>query len=238
MKKINAGKLPFIYPMPMAIAGAIVNGKPNFMAVAWVTPVNYDPPMIGIALGKNHHTNAGIREHRSFSLCIPDVDLVRQTDYVGIVSGKDTDKSGVFNVFFQDREDIPMIAECPVCIQLKLEQVVELPSNEFFIGLVVATYIDERCIRDGKPDLRRISPFTLSMPDNNYWEVGSFLGKAWSVGKDFGKRISSIEKPVPKPVKKTGKPSVAKPAAGKPAAKPISGNKKKNQGPAGAKGKK
>jgi len=28
-------------------------------------------------------------------------------------------------------------------------------------------------------------PFTLTMPDNQYWEVGDNAGKAWSVGKNF-----------------------------------------------------
>jgi flavin reductase (DIM6/NTAB) family NADH-FMN oxidoreductase RutF len=203
MKKINLGKLPFMYPMPMIIVGTLVDSKPNFMAVAWVTPVNFDPPLIGIALGKTHHTNTGIKENQSFSICVPDIDLVRRTDFVGIVSGKQVDKSDVFTVFFEEHNDIPLIAECPVCIQLKLERIIELPSNDFFIGSVVATYMDERCIHDGKPDMRRINPFTLSMPDNNYWEVGAFLGKAWSSGKEFKQRISGKTSDKPQPVKNT-----------------------------------
>jgi hypothetical protein len=32
-------------------------------------------------------------------------------------------------------------------------------------------------------DIKKINPFTLSMPDNRYWSVGENLGKAWSIGK-------------------------------------------------------
>jgi hypothetical protein len=27
-------------------------------------------------------------------------------------------------------------------------------------------------------------PITLTMPDNNYWKIGDFCGKAWSIGKE------------------------------------------------------
>lgn len=43
------------------------------MAVAFEMRSNHAPPRIGIALGKVHHTNAGIRKHREFSVNIPTV---------------------------------------------------------------------------------------------------------------------------------------------------------------------
>ena len=42
---------------------------------------------------------------------------------------------------------------------------------------------EERYLTDGKPDIKKINPFTLTMPDNNYWQVGNHAGKAWSIGK-------------------------------------------------------
>ena len=43
------------------------------------------------------------------------------------------------------------------------------------------------CLTVGKPDIAKIRPFTLSMPDNRYRAVGAQIGKAWSDGKGFGK---------------------------------------------------
>lgn len=36
---------------------------------------------------------------------------------------------------------------------------------------------------DGKPDIKKINPFTLTMPDNCYGRVGEMAGRAWSDGK-------------------------------------------------------
>jgi len=182
-KKIdNSG---FVYPMPMTVVGAMVNGKPNYLAVAWVCRVNFNPPLIGVALGKRHHTNTGIREHRAFSVNIPGSDLVKAVDYVGLVSGEKVDKSKIFDSFYGQLKNAPMIRQCPLTMECKVTNVVDLPSNEFFIGEIVGVYADGRCLTDGKPDIKKMDPFTLTMPDNQYWAVGPLVGRAWSVGKEY-----------------------------------------------------
>jgi hypothetical protein len=42
-------------------------------------------------------------------------------------------------------------------------------------------------LTDGKPDVQKINPFTLTMPDNRYWRVGEMAGRAWSDGKKLKK---------------------------------------------------
>ena len=43
MSKVKIDTNAFTYPMPMTLVGAMVDGRPNFLAVAWVTRVNYPP---------------------------------------------------------------------------------------------------------------------------------------------------------------------------------------------------
>ena len=64
MEKIKLDKNSFLYPMPMVLVGAVVDGRANFMAVGWVSRVNFNPPMMAVALGKSHYTNAGITRTR------------------------------------------------------------------------------------------------------------------------------------------------------------------------------
>lgn len=185
MNRIKINNNAFVYPMPMTIVGAEVNGKANFMAVAWVTRVCYQPPLIAVSLNKAHYTNAGVHEHKCFSVCIPDINLMEKTDYSGIVSGKKTDKSALFTVFKGETTGAPMIDECPLCMECKVHSVVDFPTNELFIGEIVGAYIKEEFITDGKPDIKKMNPFVLTMPDNFYWSVGEQLGKGWSIGKNL-----------------------------------------------------
>jgi flavin reductase (DIM6/NTAB) family NADH-FMN oxidoreductase RutF len=185
MEKIKVDNSTRVFPMPMVVVGAAVEGRINYLAVAWVCWVNASPPMIGVALGKGHHTNKGIREHKEFGISIPGIDLIKAVDYVGLVSGAKEDKSKVFESFHGQLKYAPMIQDCPLTLECKVVTKVDLPSNEFFVGEIVGVYTEERYLTDGKPDIKKIKPFMLTMPDSRYREVGEVIGKAWSIGKDF-----------------------------------------------------
>jgi flavin reductase (DIM6/NTAB) family NADH-FMN oxidoreductase RutF len=182
VEKIKIDPNAFGYPMPVVLVGSVIDKKPNFLAAAWISRVNYKPPMIGVALG-NHYTNSGIRGNKTFSVNIPGVDQVKKTDYCGIVSGKQKDKSGVFEVYYGDLKTAPLIKACPVCMECRLVKEVELGFDTIFIGEIAVAYSEERFLTGGQPDIRKTRPFVLTMPDNTYWEIGAQAGKAWSDGK-------------------------------------------------------
>lgn len=186
MEKIKIANNAFVYPMPMVIVGTHTGGKVNYMAVGWVSRVNFNPPMIAVALGA-HHTNGGIHETKEFSVNIPGCDLIKETDYAGIVSGARVDKSEIFESFYGDLKSAPMIKNCPLTMECRLVDSVKLPTNELFIGEIIAAYCEQRYMTDGKPDIKKIEPFTLTMPDNRYWKVGEEAGRAWSIGAGLKK---------------------------------------------------
>ena len=103
-----------LYPMPVVLAGAVAGGKANFLAIGWITRVNHQPPMVAMSLSKRHHTNGGIREHKEFSVNLPGVNLLEKTDYCGLVSGREKDKSQLFTLFYGELKHAPMIEECPL----------------------------------------------------------------------------------------------------------------------------
>jgi len=189
MKKITVEKNLFCLPWTQTILGTMHNGKPNFMALDWVTRTNFNPPMMGICVNNGHASNAAVRATGEFSVNVPDVDMVEVTDYVGLVSGKTTDKSGLFEVFFGELKAAPMITACPVNLECRIVKTVDLPTNTFFIGEIVNIYTEDRFLTAGKPDVKKVRPFLLTMPDNGYWAVGENVGKAWQVGKAFKERL-------------------------------------------------
>jgi flavin reductase (DIM6/NTAB) family NADH-FMN oxidoreductase RutF len=182
MEKVNLGPQGFI-PMPVVLVGAIVEGKPNFMTAGWVSRVNYVPPMIAVSVSKEHYTPLGINSHASFSVNLPGADLVAKTDYCGVVSGREADKSKLFDLFYGALESAPMIKQCPLCLECRLVDVVPLPTNDLYIGEIVGAYSEDRYLTDGKPDIKKMNPLFLTMPDNRYWKLGDFAEMAWSVGR-------------------------------------------------------
>jgi flavin reductase (DIM6/NTAB) family NADH-FMN oxidoreductase RutF len=171
--------------LPVCLVGAIVEGKPNFQAIAWFNMVDYDPYVIGVSSERSHYTNKGIRENKTFSVNIPASNMASVTDFCGIYSGANVDKSKVFDVFYGELQTAPMINIMPINVECKLTQTIELQHADFFIGEIVGVYIENKYLLNGKPDLKRIDPLLYEDGLNNYWNLGEFLAKAFDIGKQF-----------------------------------------------------
>lgn len=187
MDKRRIGAGTYLYPMPTVIIGAAVDGRPNFMTVAYCGICQHNPPMIAIALGKSHHTNTGIRTTRAFSVNIPSQDMAAVTDHVGIFSGRSVDKSHLFDIYYGTLATAPMIRECPLSLECRLAQIIDIGgSGEIFIGEIVETWAEEQALTsDGHPDIQAIRPLIFAMHDNTYWGLGEKVGNAWSIGREY-----------------------------------------------------
>ena len=159
MEKITIDKSLFCLPWTQTILGTLLDGKPNFMALDWLTRVNFNPPMLGVCVNRQHASHNAIVNAGEYSVNIPGVDMVEVTDYTGLVSGKQVDKSNLFGVFYGKLKSAPMIQECPITMECRLVQTVTLPTNSFFIAEIVTIFSEERFLTDGKPDVKKVNPF-------------------------------------------------------------------------------
>ncbi|MGE4263451.1 MAG: flavin reductase family protein [Desulfovibrio sp.] len=192
--KRNLGPVNALYPSLTTIVGAVVDDRPNFLTVAHVGIMNHGQPQyLSFGINKKHYTGKGIVEHGEFSVCIPDQGLVAETDYVGLVSGRNTDKSRVFELFQGELAHAPLIRQCPVCMECRLARVVDFATHDVFIGEIVATHADEAVLReDGVIDIAKVRPLLFDFSSVKYWSLGAELAPCWSVGKAL-KRSSGGE---------------------------------------------
>lgn len=191
MTKIRMGPQTWLYPMPALLVGASIEGRANFMAVAWGGIANGEPPMISVAIRHVRHTLKGIRQNLSFSVNIPSTDLVTEADYCGLKSGAKADKVKVchFKVFYGKLEGAPLIEECPVNLECKVVHILNLGSHALVIGQIEETHVSEDCLTDGKPDVSKIRPLIYATtPTSHYRALGEFVAQAFSIGKQLYQR--------------------------------------------------
>ena len=190
MKK-NLGMVNALYPSLTTIVGAHVEGRPNFLTIAHVGIMNHgDPQYISFGLSKIHYTNQGIHANREFSVNIPRLEQVVETDYVGLVSGKKTDKSGVFELFYGELKSAPMITACPINMECRLERVVDFPTHDVFVGQIVTTHADEGVLSGGKIDIEAVRPLLFDMSGIGYFSLGKRVADAWNVGKALKRKLA------------------------------------------------
>jgi flavin reductase (DIM6/NTAB) family NADH-FMN oxidoreductase RutF/effector-binding domain-containing protein len=195
MEKVKAGAFNPLPVVPIALVGANVDGKPNFLAVGFVNGVNVRPPIVYISLNKKHHTPLGIIENGTFSINIPSADHVVETDYCGLVSGNQTDKSELFTTFYGELMTAPMIKEFPITCECRYTgQKVEFEMDTLYFGEVVQVYINEDILdANRKIDVCKARPFCFSGMENRYRALGEDLGTAWSIGKQYKPRQDSSQ---------------------------------------------
>jgi len=183
--KTKIGGKNALYPSLTVLVGANVDGKANFATVAHVGIATMQ--LITLSLAKNRYTTSGIKENKTFSVNIPSRKVVAETDYCGLVSGQNTDKSSLFKVFYGELKTAPMIMECAVNMECKLHDIIEFPTHDLVVGEPFETYVDESALTDGAIDITKVDPLLFEMASKKYWSIGGAVANCWSAGKELKK---------------------------------------------------
>lgn len=187
MDKMTLGPRPLMFPMPTVLVGALVDGKPNYMTVAWCGIASMVPPCVAVAINHSRHTLKGIEASKTFSVNIPSAERVVETDYCGIVSGSKADKSEVFKTFYGKLKTAPLIEECPVSLECEVFKTVDCGSHELIIGKIVEVYADKECMNGSTPDIKKVDPIIYASGSSGYYHIGEFLADGFTVGKKYKK---------------------------------------------------
>ena len=188
MTKKSLGAETIVYPTPVWLIGTYDDtGKPNAATVAWGGICSSKPPAVAVSLRPARHTHGAIMARRAFTVNIPSQDHVKEADYFGLVSGKKEDKfakSGLTPVH-SELVDAPLIEECPLTLECKLLQTVDLGVHTQFIGEILDAKADESILEDGHPDMAKARSILFGPGCMAYHGIGEFLGKAYSIGREI-----------------------------------------------------
>jgi flavin reductase (DIM6/NTAB) family NADH-FMN oxidoreductase RutF len=179
MSRVSFKPGTMIYPLPALMVSCGENPEEyNIATVAWTGTICSDPPMCYISLRKSRHSHSIISRTREFVLNLTTENLVKQTDWCGVKSGKDINKFKEMSLTPEKAPNIsaPMIKESPLCIECKVIEVKELGTHDMFIANVVGVHADERYINkeSGLFDLQSAKLMTYS--HGKYYSVGEQLG--------------------------------------------------------------
>jgi flavin reductase (DIM6/NTAB) family NADH-FMN oxidoreductase RutF len=190
MVKAALGPINCLYPMPTTLIGTTVEERPNIVTIAHVGIVT--PQGVSLGMNKAQYTNAGIKKNGTFSINIPNMGMVEETDYCDLVSGRQEDKSRLFTPLLGQLKTAPMIRECPVNRECRRERTVEFPTHDIFVGEVENTYADDSALTGGHMDIGKVQPILFTMGDREYWKIGERFTGAWEIGRGLMKRREEL----------------------------------------------
>lgn len=180
-EKKHIGNLLALYPKPMTVVGAEVEGKVNWLVVGHTGIIGHD--RILVSMSDKHYTNQGIRQSKKLSVNLVSREMLPKADYVGSVSGASVDKSEVFS-FHWGENGTPVIDASPLTMECEVVDIYKTEGFDNFICSVVNTYAAPEVLdAAGKPDYTRLKPVLFDFTTYSYIATGEVIGKCLNLDK-------------------------------------------------------
>lgn len=174
-KILNAGTLLAPLPAVMVTCGTVE--KANVMTVAWTGIINTKPPMTYISVRPTRYSYGIIKESGEFVINLTTSKMVRETDFCGVKSGRDTDKikrCGL-HITAAERVAAPVIEESPLALECRVAEIKPLGSHDMFIAEILAVNADGRYI-DSKGKINLNQAGLMAYSHGEYFALGRKLG--------------------------------------------------------------
>jgi TRAP-type mannitol/chloroaromatic compound transport system permease large subunit len=172
------GGLPMVVLFVIVIGG-IFGGlfTANIVTVAWTGTINSSPSMVSISLRKERLSYDLIKETGEFAINLVSEQLVLQTDFCGVNSGRNVDKFEATGLTAEKASVInaPIIKESPVSLECVVKDTVELGSHVMFLAEIVSVNVEDSLIDEkGKPQMDKAN--LVCYMNRQYWSLGEYLG--------------------------------------------------------------
>jgi flavin reductase (DIM6/NTAB) family NADH-FMN oxidoreductase RutF len=176
--KVKKSPFTALFPCPVVLVTCVdSNGKPNIITLAWAGIVCSDPPTLGLGIRPQRYSYKLIEDSGEFTVNIPTKDILKETDFCGMVSGRNVDKFSEAGLTPEPAEKVkpPLIQECPVNIECIVKKKIPIGAHHLFLGEVVRVHIDQNILNEkGKLDFTKVTPFVYNQRE--YWSLHQKIG--------------------------------------------------------------
>ncbi len=162
-------------PLPLVLVGANVNGRPNYLTIGYIAPLEFGKQVV-FPINRTRYTSQGILENGTFSVNIPSVDLLPLVKRCGSTSGRDVDKSTLFDTFYGELKTAPMIRECPMNVECEVLEIVTTKQSHNVVGRIVKSYVNEELLVDGNVAVQDAGLMSFTAAGNlNVYALGPLV---------------------------------------------------------------
>ena len=179
-------------PLPAVLVSSGTLDAPNVMTVAWTGIINTQPSKTYISVRKSRYSYDLIRNGGSFVINLVPSSLVRACDFCGVRSGRDVDKFKTCKLTAEESFSVeaPSVAECPLSLECRVIDIIELGSHDMFLADIVSVAVKEELIdQNGRLALEKAG--LLAYVHGEYFTLGKKIGS-------FGYSVKKKRKPHPK----------------------------------------
>ncbi len=176
-KKTKFKGSTILAPVPAVVVTCGSVEKPNAITIAWTGIINSNPPKTYISVRPERFSYDLIKESGDFVINLTTKHIVKETDYLGVRSGRNEDKLKNLGLTVSPANEVssPILDASPISIECKVTDVVPLGSHDMFVADIVCVNVaDELIDESGRICLEKAGLIAYS--HGEYFELGKKLG--------------------------------------------------------------
>jgi len=178
MAKITWRAGTLLAPLPPALISSGTIKKPNVMTAAWTGIIASDPVITYVSIRPSRYSHEIISKTKEFVINVPNLPLLKATDFCGVKSGRNTDKFKACGLTPEkcDFIEAPQIKEAPISLECKVLSVQSYGTHDMFLAEVLAVHVDDEYVNDkGALNLQKAN--LIAYAHGFYFALGKKLGK-------------------------------------------------------------
>ncbi|KAA0547213.1 flavin reductase family protein [Bacillus sp. BGMRC 2118] len=148
------------YPGMVALVTVSYEGKQNIMAAGWHTYISYEPPIYGVAIGRERYSYHLIKKAGAFAINFLPYEKASFIQQAGVVTGEHVNKFELGEMSYEDgiSTGSPILKDSYIAYECTVMDRNSYGDHDWFVGSIVQFYRDEeKFLENGLPNFEKLS---------------------------------------------------------------------------------
>lgn len=159
MRKPTARTVMHSYPGMVALVTASFEGKQNIMAAGWHSYISYEPPIYGVAIGRQRYTYNLVKKAGNFAINFLPYEKATFIQQTGGWTGADLNKFKHGEMEYEQGITVsaPILRDAYVAYECQTIDRNTYGDHDWFVGEITQFYRDEeKFLANNLPDFEKL----------------------------------------------------------------------------------
>lgn len=183
MRKTTPQPVMHSYPGMVALVTVSYKDKTNIMAAGWHSYISHNPPIYGVAIGRERYTYELVKNAGCFAINFLPYEKAAFIQKVGVYTGENLDKFINGKMLYEQGMtiDAPILRDAYVAYECKTIDINSYGDHDWFVGDITQGYRDEELfLENGLPNFGKL-------------EIPLYIGRSEYVRLDRKSRVDEYK---------------------------------------------
>lgn len=130
-----------VFPRPVVLLGVSAGKKANFMTVSFISPISFEPKILGVSISPKRYSFELLKINDYFSINTCSKEMLDKAVLCGTHSGRDVDKTELAGLDVEFKDGVPVLNNSPISLVCRKIDMKEYGDHYWVVGEVTEELI-------------------------------------------------------------------------------------------------